>query len=234
MESMIRENILTIPAGNSNIYLIKNGKESLLVDAGPPKKGKSILKRMRSYGFNPEDIALIVITHCHYDHVGSLEYLKQKSGAKVLVHENEAENLRYGYLALPDGTNTITRFLVWMGRTFFSSVGKYNPVEPDILISKRYELEIEGLDAFVIPTPGHTKGSVTLILENTVAFVGDAAFNIVGTGVYPPFANDPNKLMESWESLLQTHVKYIYPGHGKMFKIEKLSKSYGKRKRYNG
>lgn len=233
MESKIKEKVISIPASGANLYLIKNGKESVLVDAGPPNKGKWILKQLKSYGFNPEDIILIVVTHCHYDHVGSLDYLKRKTGAKVLVHENEANHLHSGYLDLPNGTNPFTKSIVWIVKTFFSSMGKYAPVEPDIVISKRYDPEIDGLDAFIIPTPGHTDGSLSLILENTIAFVGDAAFNIMGAGVYPPFANEPDKLMESWESLLQTHIKYIYPGHGKMFKIEKLSKSYSKKKKNN-
>lgn len=230
MDNNIKDRVITIKTGSSNVYLIKNGKESVLIDAGNKNQGKKILKKMKVHGVDASDIALIVVTHSHYDHVGSLSYLKEKTGAVVLAHENEADNLQNGYLDLPDGTGFISRIIVWLGRTFLSSVGKFDPVNPDITINKRHEPEIEGLEFYVIPTPGHTNGSVSLILENTIAFVGDAAFNIMGRNIFPPFANDQKVLLESWETLLQTNIKYLYPGHGRPFKIEKLSNNYNRKK----
>ena len=229
MEINALRNVFTIKAGSSNVYLIKNGNESILVDAGNKNKGKKILRIMRNHGINPEDIALIVITHCHYDHVGSLHYLKEKTGACVLVHHQEAENLKNGFLDLPDGTNLLSMFLVWLGRSLQSFMGKFHPVQPDIAIEQRYDPDINGINCYVIPTPGHTEGSLSLIFEDEAAFVGDAAFNIFRK-VYPPFANNRQKLLESWEFLLNTKVKYIFPGHGRRFKIDRIDRELKKRK----
>lgn len=231
MQHYQKNRILIIPAGTSNVYLIKNGKNSVLIDAGNKNKGPKILNYLIKHGVEPTDIILIVITHCHYDHVGSLNYLKEKTGADVLVHKKEEKNLRNGYKMLPDGTGLIPKVIVWIGRRFFSSMGNFVPVEPDIIINKRFDPETEGINYYVTPTPGHTEGSISLILENEIAFVGDTAFNVMKRSIYPPFADNQKVLLDSWEFLLQTKVKYIYPGHGKPFKRERLYLNYEKARR---
>jgi glyoxylase-like metal-dependent hydrolase (beta-lactamase superfamily II) len=230
MENQIKKCVLRIKAGSSNVYLIKNGKNSVLVDSGNRRKGTKILRELNKNGVNASDISLIVVTHCHYDHVGSLRYLKEKTGAKILVHENEAVSLKKGYLELPDGTNRIFKFIVWIGRTLLPFIGKYEPVTPDIIVNKRFDSDFEGLNLYILPTPGHTSGSISLILDDTLAFVGDTAFNVMNSDVFPPFANDIDALLESWEVLLQTKVRYFYPGHGKPFTKEKLTRNYEKHK----
>jgi glyoxylase-like metal-dependent hydrolase (beta-lactamase superfamily II) len=49
--------------------------------------------------------------------------------------------------------------------------------------------------------------------------------------VYPPFANDENELIKSWEKLLATGCSVFYPGHGKPFSRDKFRKSFEKKKR---
>jgi len=224
----MNKNIHRIKAGITNVYLVENGENSILIDAGNKNKAHKILKKIRKVGLKPDSIAAIIITHTHYDHVGSLPELKQLTNAKVIAHSADEESLKAGFTDLPEGTNSLFRFIVGLGRKFLKTHGSFTPSEPDILINEKYDLKDFDLDAFIIPTPGHTAGSVSLIINREHAFIGDTAFNIKGRSLYPPFANDEKALKRSWETLLNTGVKHFWPGHGKKFSREKFSKNYRK------
>lgn len=224
----MKEHIHRIKAGITNVYLIENGENSILIDAGNKNKAHKILKKIRKAGLDPGSIAAIIITHTHYDHVGSLPELKRLTGAKVIAHSAEEESLKAGFTDLPEGTNSLFRFIVRLGRRLLKTHGSFTPAEPDIVINEKYDLQAFDLDAFIIPTPGHTAGSVSVIYNREHAFIGDTAFNVKGKSVYPPFANNEDALKRSWDTLLNTGVKYFWPGHGSMFSKEKFSKNYKK------
>jgi len=80
----------------------------------------------------------------------------------------------------------------------------------------------------VFPTPGHSAGSVTVLLDTGEAFVGDMAMNglplRLGPGL-PAFAVDLPGLKESWKSLLDRGVKTIYQSHGKPVSVEDMRKA---------
>jgi len=225
---MIMEHVHQINTGASNAYLIENGDKSILIDTGNRNKAEKIIKAIKNIGLEPSSIAIIVLTHAHYDHVGSLPELKKQTGAKVIAHETDRDSLLVGFTDLPEGTSPFFRFIINLARRFFKNHGSFDPVEPDILIDEKYNLSEFGVNAFIQPTPGHTAGSLSFIFEGKHAFVGDTAFNIRQKSVYPPFANNEEELIRSWKLLLDTGVQYFWPGHGKMFTREKLLKTYQK------
>jgi len=217
-----------INTGASNAYVIENGDKSILIDAGNRNKEERIIKAIRDIGLEPSSIAVIVLTHAHYDHVGSLPELKKQTGAMVIAHKTDRDSLLAGFTDLPEGTNPFFRFIISLARKFFKNHGSFDPVEPDILIDEKYDLSEFGINAFIQPTPGHTAGSVSIIFEDKHAIVGDIAFNIRQKSVYPPFANNEKELIRSWKFLLDIGVQYFWPGHGNMFTREKFLKSYQK------
>lgn len=222
------EKILRIKAGTSNVYLIKNGLNSILIDAGNKNKHKKIARVIRKHGLKETDIKLIILTHTHYDHTGSLAELKKRTGAKVVVSENEAEALKKGCTPYPKGTNAFFRFIVMIGKKFFSSMAQFSPVQPDILVDDNFDLSEYDFKGYIASTPGHTDGSITVILEDKYAVLGDTAFSIFPQ-VYPPFANNPELLGRSWEKLLKSGIIYCFPGHGRPFPVEKLQRTFEKK-----
>jgi glyoxylase-like metal-dependent hydrolase (beta-lactamase superfamily II) len=69
-------------------------------------------------------------------------------------------------------------------------------------------------------TPGHSPGSVSVLLESGEAFVGDLAMNrfpLRLTPGFPIFADDPEQVVQSWRRLLQRDIRTIFPAHGKPF-----------------
>ncbi len=230
MKESDKNQIIRIPMGTSNAYLVTNKGHAILIDAGIKKKEKKIIDALEGMNLSPHDIQLIILTHAHYDHCGSLKALKDITKAKILVHKAEAECLHQGYCEVPQGTMWFSKALSAIGRTLAKKLGEYAPVAPDITISGRFDLHEYGIDGYILPTPGHTAGSISVVIEERHAIVGDALFNIVRHTVFPPYANDLKKLLESWKQLLEIGCEYFYPGHGKPFTREKFKKTYEKKR----
>lgn len=221
---MIR--VFPIKTGYAFAYLVSEDNKWLMVDTGVAGKEKSILLQLNSLNLNPEDLSLIVITHAHYDHVGNLKWLKDVSHAPVVIHELERIILETGDKAVPSGTIPFTRLLSQLGKWLYPKK-MFSPVSPDLTIQNTTVLSDFGFSGVLIPTPGHTSGSVSLLFGSGEAFVGDTCFFAFGRKtVFPVFANDTASLMKSWETLLDSEAKIFYPGHGKSFNAETLKNSF--------
>lgn len=219
-----------IRAGTSNAYLIVNGEKSVLIDAGNKGMQRIILNAINKSNLKPSDIALIILTHTHFDHTGGLKKMKEHCNAKIIVHEKESRNLAEGYTIIPLGTSFPVKILAGAGRIFFPWISKYPAVHPDIIVQEEYEIDLEGIRANIIHTPGHTEGSVSIIFAD-VAFVGDTMMGITEKKAFPHFANDIPLLMKSWQKLLNLGCTEFYPGHGNKITKENLVKDLEKRLR---
>ncbi len=124
----IVEGIFQVDGVNCNVYLVEDGDGLILVDTGLPRSSKKIAKYIEGLGRKPTDISTIVITHFHVDHVGSLKKMKTLTGAKVAVHEADADYVA-GKKTPPKPKNLMLRAL--------TSVIKTAPVEPELSSKRR-------------------------------------------------------------------------------------------------
>lgn len=207
--------IIRIPTHRVNVYLVISGGKGILVDPGARKHLHMVYASIREQGLELSAIKLIILTHTHFDHAEGLKEIREKTGARILVHSNEAPSLRKGYTDIPLGTILPGRILSFLGRKLVPSIASYPPVIPDILAGDRYDITELGIPAYLIHTPGHTSGSVSLIIDNKHAIVGDSMFGVFKRSILPPFADDPATLMRSWQLLADTGCRIFYPGHGK-------------------
>ncbi len=149
-----------------------------------------------------------------------------------MVHADEADILREGRAVIPPGSTLIGRIVSAVGQRFRGLLD-YEPLEPDVLITDALTLEEFGIDATVIPTPGHSRGSVSVVAGDA-AFVGDLMMNVIpfGSGkVFPFFADDVPRLFESWETLIDMGVGTFYPGHGRPITVETVQNCLKARRR---
>ena len=231
MDEIETYRVIPVRMGTSNAYLVSDREYTLLIDAGNKGKGPYLEEVLKKAGLDVTDIDMIIITHSHYDHVGALAEIRDSSGTIVLIHREEGDFLASGCTPFPEGTMICSKVINRIGGLFLSEKAQYTPVNADILIDGECELIEPGYSVKIISTPGHTAGSVCVIVNNESAFVGDTLFNAIpGSSVYPPFANDRKTLMKSWEKLLETGCKIFYPGHGTAFSREKLEKSFEKKR----
>ena len=209
-----------VKLGFVTCYLIESDNHYILVDAGYAKKEKILWKFLEQKGIAPSAIGLIVITHGHMDHVGSLKAIKEKTGAPVLIHELEGPLLQNGRTP---GVHVAIR---WLGKLIRMENGtRVTAVSPDIMISDRYPLNDYGIDGYVLPTPGHTAGSLSVIVEGKHAIVGDIAmkFPLISRSSYEPIiAQDLDQVYRSWQRIIDCGVQTIYPAHGSIVGVEVL------------
>jgi glyoxylase-like metal-dependent hydrolase (beta-lactamase superfamily II) len=227
----------TIQLGNVNTYLIRGEASYMLVDAGTPRKADALFDWLRMRGISAGEIGLIVITHVHFDHVGSLKGIQAAASCPVLVHETEAELLSRGEVAIPPGTRWFSRPLLGIARKtpLIRQLLRYPAVNPDILVpGEELSLAGYGFPARIIHTPGHTAGSISVLTDDGKAFVGDLASNDwpMGRGpIFNPFGEDGERMLRSWEKLLRQGARMILPAHGNPFEAERLEEVLAKRRR---
>lgn len=195
--------------GRSNSYLIFDQDVSILVDTSIKKSRKRLLKKLDTF-FGKNKLSYLVLTHSHYDHVENAAIIKEKYGAKVVIQSSEGDNLKQGTSLIPNGTNILTRIIVGVERKI-NRIASYEKVSPDIWVDDCYFLSS---NCYLIHTPGHTKGSMSLIVDGEIALVGDAMFGVFSWSVFPPFADDVPIMIRSWEKLLKTDCEVYLPGHG--------------------
>lgn len=190
---------------DSNCYLID---DKILVDTGAGENRDYLFSKLRENGVEPDDIELVVNTHCHFDHIGG-NYLFPN--AKIAVHKLDATPIR----------NEDT--LGTAGTAFgFDNIN--NP---------RVDIELEEGDKIadfeVIHTPGHTSGGISL-WDGENLICGDTIFAGGGVGRMD-IGGNYDDMKNSVEKLMALNVKRIFPGHGPIVENNgkehiKLSYSY--------
>jgi len=213
-----------IRLGLCNAYLILGKEGAVLVDAGQAGCAAPFFRYLKKTGLTPEIVKLIVITHVHFDHVGNLKALRERCRCPVAVHAKEASLLSQGSVVFPPGTNLFGKVASSLGRSL-APLLKFASVEPDLLVSKELPLERFGVSGSIIPTPGHTVGSLSVLLPDGTACVGDLAANHLPGRlgpILPPFADNVTELFRSWRHLLDAGANTICPGHGRPFPAESL------------
>jgi hydroxyacylglutathione hydrolase len=211
---------------NVSVYLIYRPGEALLVDSGNRGSEVKILETMKQLGLKPEMLKLLILTHAHYDHAGSARKLKELSGCRILIHRNESHRLRKGWTPIPAGTRWKAKFLVGAGRIFAWRLMKYPGAEADLVADELFDLKSFGFPGKVIHTPGHTFGSMLVLMDGGELISGDTFFGLENKLHFPPFAEDQKALIRSWGKIRELKAKTIYPAHGRFFPFESFLAEY--------
>ena len=211
---------------NVSSYLIYRPGKAILVDCGPAGSEVKILETLDRLGLEPDMLQMLVLTHSHFDHAGSAGMLKELTGCKILIHATEAERLRQGFSPIPSGTRWKAKVLVAAGRIFARKLMKYPGAEPDLRVDRHYELDSVGFPGRIIHTPGHTYGSMVVLLEQGELISGDTLFGLANKLHFPPFAEDLPALLSSWRLIRDLPVKVFYPAHGHKFSFESFEKEF--------
>lgn len=212
-------------SGRCNVYLLRKNDKILLVDTSTIANLANLNTALCNLSI--DHIDYLLLTHTHFDHVENANFICTKFGAKIIVSSLESENLFKGYSSLPKGTNIFTRVLSNIGNVFPSKFS-FEPVKPDLLISQVFDLSEIGFNAKIIPTPGHSIGSLSLFVDNEIAIVGDAAVGVIKNAAYPPFADDSLSLVQSWKILIDSNCQFFLPSHGKIIEKNIIVKEYEK------
>jgi hydroxyacylglutathione hydrolase len=218
--------VIPIRLGVITSFIVK-GSKAVIVDTGYPGNANNIISHIRENSIKPEDVSLIVLTHGHIDHYGSAEELKKITGAPIAAHKADAEFLKRGINYIGTPARLSGRLL----KFFYGGTDSVQtkPLEVDIELDDELDLREFGIVGRVIHTPGHTEGSLSLILSTGEAIVGD----LVMGGIlfkkkpgYPLFVSNMSQLRESIERVLQLSPTIICASHGGPFSPAMLQKLF--------
>jgi len=213
----VKQEVFAVTSAYVNAYIVR-GERSIIVDTGVPGYGPRILKTMSRHGIRPEDISLIIITHGHHDHTGSAAYLREKTGASVAIHRSDVEALRTGINPPLRGVGGKGRFMVALSKMI--KMPAVQGVEPQILVDQEMDLADYGIEGKIIPAPGHTAGSISVLLAGGCALVGDMIFGGLvrkHSPGFPYFCQDAEAASKSIADIIDRKPKIFYAGHGGPF-----------------
>lgn len=200
--------LIRIKGAISNCYLLP-GDKPVLVDTGAPGDLKRILTALQAGGVRLEQLALILLTHGHSDHAGCAAELRRRSGAQIAIHAGDAPLVRAGRNGVIAVQDSLGRIL----RPFVDE--EFEGFAPDLVFEQGIALEPYGLRGRVLPTPGHTAGSVSVVLASGEALIGDV---LRGSLVWPNkarehyFCNDPGRNQRSIVRLAREGLLRCHPG----------------------
>ena len=230
--------IQSVKLGWTRCYLLKCTGGYLLIDVYYPGYYAKFEKKLAKIGISASEIKCLFLTHHHGDHAGFAAELVRHTGCRVIAHRNALSALKQGtYEGTAKPANRRVRIALALYAQYYELFHKdftFPPViltERDIVIDDDNDefLKGIGIEGVILHTPGHTStgDSISVLLSDGSAFVGDAAMNFLqwtGVGKRPIYIDDIKTVYESWRKLRERGARVIYPSHGNSFPASKLDK----------
>lgn len=216
-------------------YLI-HGENVCLIDSGVVSSEGVIFDYMEKIGLKPEDISLMILTHSHPDHIGSAKSIKAKSGCKIAAHPCEIPWIEDVELQAKERPVPNFHLLV------------EGSVDVDKILEDGDVLDLdENIRLKVIHTPGHSKGSISILIEEEgVIITGDAVPIKGDLPIYEDIETSVNSikklksipkietLLSSWDDpqegdnvyqIMDDALNYLQNIHESVIKINKINPS---------
>jgi len=165
------------------VYLINVG-ELLLIDSGAGNSVDAIAISIDELGFNSRDLAAVILTHCHIDHIGGAPRFREAFGAKIIMHERDAGPVERGDPRMTAASWYTIRF---------------PPTRVDVALTAAEErLRFGSGEVVCLHTPGHTPGSLSVYLDH------DGKRILFGQDIHGPFYESLGSNLGLWRTSMQT------------------------------
>lgn len=194
-----------VGAAQVTSLLLTTAQGHILIDGAFAESADRILQNVRTLGFRPEDVKVLLSTHAHLDHAGGLAEIKSKTGARLYAGAADTALLARG----------------GRGDFAFGDTLPYPPVTADVPVKDGDVVELGGVTVRAIATPGHTMGCTSwsftvddggkplrvLVLGGTTA----PGYKLVDNAAYPAIAADFER---TFARLKTEPVDVFFEGHG--------------------
>jgi glyoxylase-like metal-dependent hydrolase (beta-lactamase superfamily II) len=222
----VAEGVLLVRVADVNCYLLQDADGVTLVDAGLPGSWGPLNAALRSAGCSPDDLAAVLLTHAHFDHVGVAARLARDHGVPVYAHPGDARLARHPYsyrherarlpylIRYPRAVPPLTRMALRGALTV-------RGVEATGVLTPGETVAVPGAPVPVW-TPGHTDGHCAFLLPGSGALItGDALVTLdpytgrTGPQIVAGAATaDSADALSSLDALAALEATLLLPGHG--------------------
>ena len=205
----IADNLYYVGAADIASYLIVTDAGLALIDGGYPETAAQILANIKTLGFDPKAVKILISSHAHFDHAGGLAEIKTATGALLYASAEDGALMRRG----------------GKGDFFLGDKYPYPPVKPDRVLADGQKVSIGDVTLTAHLTPGHTKGCTTwtfpvrvdgevkqaLVLCSLSILPG---YKLVGDPAYPTMGED---FAHSYATLKTLPCEVFLASHGQFF-----------------
>lgn len=199
---------------DATVFVVECDEGLVMIDSGAGKNTERLQKNIVAAGLDPADIAYLILTHCHVDHIGSARAFRDSYGCRIVAHTLDA-------VAIESGDPVLT------------AAGWYNTCLPqtpvDVRLAGEHEvISLGGSDFHCLHTPGHTPGSLAVYLDRAGTRV------LFGQDIHGPFyesfGSDIAQWRTSMERLLDLEADILCEGHFGIFRprsqVERYIRDY--------
>jgi glyoxylase-like metal-dependent hydrolase (beta-lactamase superfamily II) len=235
-EKSERTPVYCLDLGITRCYLLTCTGGYLLIDTSYPQTYPRFLKALDKIGVDLCHIRYLLLTHHHDDHAGFAAKLVEQTGCTIIAHQQAVLPLRRG--ASEETMEPVNRRVALLFSLFklFHRSFTFPPVvlsQKDRLL-KGDDFDVLGsigIDGIILSTPGHSKDSISVLLSDGRAFVGDVSmnfsiFNLCGIRYRPIYQEEKDTVFESWVKLVASGARIIYPAHTTPFSVEKWQRCW--------
>jgi glyoxylase-like metal-dependent hydrolase (beta-lactamase superfamily II) len=223
------DGVFHVQGPGTNWQLIVDGDAVTLVDAAWPRDLDLVTGSLAEVGRRPQDVAAILITHAHRDHIGTAAELHRRYDIPVRSHPDEVAHARGEVIEEISKVALLVRLWRPTVMLFAANVLRHGATAierlPDIeTFDDAAPLDVPG-HPVPVATPGHTSGHCSFHLpDRGVVIAGDALVTVdllrrrprVGT-MPPVFDHDPATSERSLDRLADLEAHIVLPGHGAPF-----------------
>jgi glyoxylase-like metal-dependent hydrolase (beta-lactamase superfamily II) len=205
----------------SNTYVVHVAKEGFIVDAGA--NDEAIFRYIARTGVT---IRQIYITHSHVDHLAFGTLLKARTGGKLCMHEVELQHFKY---YTPERIQSLMDE-GQLKRSDLPTLRRFLETQLDVPLRGGEHFDLQGLDIDVLHTPGHSAGSICVLVAESLLFSGDTLFPRA-FGRTDLDSGDQSQIYRSLRQLLTTMPDgvVLLPGHGNLSTIGEAKAYVGPR-----
>lgn len=223
----VSDSVHMVSGTNVNWALVSDGSGVTIIDAGYPADTTAVLDSVRQIGHALDDIAAVLLTHAHLDHIGAIPTLVERAGVAVYTGEQEVPHAKREYLqqiTAPEMLQQLTtrRGAWWVMRTARAVAGHIGMRVPTAQAADPAVLAALPGGFVAIPTPGHTDGRTAYLMPSEgVLFSGDAL--VTGHSLLPGpgpqllpkvFNHNQTRTQASVHALAIEQAHILVPGHG--------------------
>ena len=199
----------------TNCYLVRGDGGTVLIDPGPSGGADIVIARAKEVSVQPDEVRLILVSHGHLDHYGAAPAVRDWCGARVAACHSAPAFSQDRRNALPPAQTVRGSLVRWL-YLLLSPMARFEPLDADVLLDDSADLSPYGVDASVMPVPGHSPCSLAVITAEGDAFVGDLFVNYTVPS-QPIYLWNREAWQRSYERVQALEPRMVYVGHGEPF-----------------